>query len=361
MSGSWGQNFRITIFGESHGAGIGVVIDGMEPGIRLDMEEIERQMARRAPGNRLSTPRKEADQVEIVSGVKDGVTCGTPICGMIRNTNTRSVDYSRTQDLLRPSHADYTGHIKYKGFEDFRGGGHFSGRITAPLTFAGALAAQALRSHFAYQAGSHILQIHTVNENAFRSEDLKAATLASLQTQRIPVLDPETAKAYEEAIETARMAQDSVGGIVETALLGLPAGLGDPFFDSLESRLAHLAFAVPAVKGIAFGTGFEFAGLRGSEANDSFCIEDGEIRTRTNHNGGILGGITSGMPVVFRTVFKPTASIAREQQTVNRRTMQEESLCIVGRHDPCIVLRAVPVVEAIAAIAVYDAYRTASI
>lgn len=357
MGGNWGQQFRISIFGESHGTGIGVVIDGMEPGIKLDMDEINRQMARRAPGQKLGTPRKEADQVEILSGVKDGYTCGTPICGMIRNTNTRSGDYERTRQLMRPSHADYTGHIKYKGYEDFRGGGHFSGRITAPLVFAGAVAEQALKSHIGYQAGSHILQVYNVKEDGFTAECMDAEQLRKLQDVRIPVLCPDNAAKIEEVIEAARMDLDSVGGIIETAIVGLPAGLGDPFFDSLESRLAHLAFSVPAVKGISFGAGFDFAGMKGSEANDPFCLVDGEVRTGTNNNGGILGGITSGMPVVFKTVFKPTASIAREQRTVNITTMEEETIAIVGRHDPCIVLRAIPVMEAVAAIAVYDAWK----
>ncbi len=358
MSGNWGQAFRLSIFGESHGNGIGIVVDGLEPGLRLDMEEIRFQMARRRPGQKLSTARSEADEVEILSGVKDGITCGTPVCGLIRNTNTRSGDYELTKDLARPSHADYTGHVKYRGFEDYRGGGHFSARLTAPLVFAGALARQALKSHLDFETGSHITQLYTVKEADFTEEDIEADRLRALQNERIPLRDPSRADEIETVIEEARRQLDSVGGIVETAIAGLPAGLGDPFFDSLESRLAHLLFSIPAVKGVSFGSGFAFAGMKGSQANDEFCLKDGAVRTVSNHNGGILGGITNGMPVTFHTVFKPTASIARQQRTVNLRTMQEEPLRITGRHDPCIVLRGIPVLEAAAAIAAYDAWKS---
>lgn len=358
MSNVYGQNIKVSIFGESHGKGIGVVIDGLEPGLLIDMEEVRRQMARRAPGQKLGTPRKEADQVEILSGLWEDRTCGTPICGIIYNQNTRSQDYERTKRLLRPSHADYTGHVKYKGFEDYRGGGHFSGRITAPLVFAGALCRQALEQR-GVVIGSHITRLYDVTEPRFTGETLKEETLRELGKEMVPVLTKDHADTIALRIEAARMEQNSLGGIVETALLGVPAGLGDPFFDSLESRLAQILFSVPAVKGVSFGIGSDFALMTGAEANDPYTVEEGRIRTVTNHNGGILGGITNGMPITFETVIKPTPSISRPQQSVDLVTKQRETLTIVGRHDPCIVPRAVPVLEAAAAIAVYDAWKGA--
>ncbi len=358
MSNVYGQNIKVSIFGESHGKGIGVVIDGLEPGLLIDMEEVRRQMARRAPGQKLGTPRKEADQVEILSGLREDRTCGTPICGIIYNQNTRSQDYERTKRLLRPSHADYTGHVKYKGFEDYRGGGHFSGRITAPLVFAGALCRQALEQR-GVVIGSHITRLYDVTEPRFTGETLKEETLRELGKETVPVLTKDHADTIALRIEAARMEQNSLGGIVETALLGVPAGLGDPFFDSLESRLAQILFSVPAVKGVSFGIGSDFVLMTGAEANDSYTVEEGRIRTVTNHNGGILGGITNGMPITFETVIKPTPSISRPQQSVDLVTKQRETLTIVGRHDPCIVPRAVPVLEAAAAIAVYDAWKGA--
>ena len=360
MGNIYGHSLKVSIFGESHGKGIGIVIDGLEPGLVIDMEEVRRQMARRAPGQKLGTPRSEADQVEILSGIRDHITCGTPICGIIYNQNTRSQDYERTKMLLRPSHADYTGHVKYKGFEDYRGGGHFSGRITAPLVFAGALCRQALERKGAV-IGSHILRLQDVTEEAFTSETLTGKNLHQLGTQALPVLQEENADTIALRIEKARMELNSLGGIVETAVLGIPAGLGDPFFDSMESRLAQILFSVPAVKGISFGIGDQFARMSGAEANDPYTVVDGQIRTLTNHNGGILGGITNGMPVVFSTVIKPTPSISRPQQTVNLETMQPETLEITGRHDPCIVPRAIPVLEAAAMIALYDAWKEAGI
>lgn len=358
MSNIYGRNIRISIFGESHGAGIGIVIDGVKPGTPVDMDKIAAQMARRAPGGSLSTARKEADQVEILSGILNGRAEGTPICGIIRNTDTRSSDYLKTAGLLRPSHADYTGHIHYKGFEDIRGGGHFSARITAPLVFAGALLRQALETE-GIRIGSHILQIHNVKEEAFTGQDLTEDIFAELAAMRLPVLDASMEPLMREEIESARAVGDSVGGIVETAVTGLPAGIGDPFFDSMESRISQILFSVPAVKGISFGSGFDFAGMTGSEANDPFRLYNGRIITETNHNGGILGGITTGMPVVFQTVLKPTASIAKPQKTVDITRMEEAEITVSGRHDPCIVVRAVPVIEACACIAVYDAMKEA--
>ncbi len=352
MSNTWGNEIKLSIFGESHGDGIGMILDGIMPGIHLDMESIQKQMARRAPGGALSTPRKEADEVEFLSGIVDGVTCGSPICGIIRNTNTKSKDYGKTKDWMRPSHADYTALIKYGGFADYRGGGHFSGRITAPLLLAGSICGQVLEQKFGVQTGSHIVRLGEYQEAKWLDIDQKMLKIK--EESRIPCEDPQQ---VADIIEAARLEADSVGGMVETAITGVPAGWGDPFFDSLESRLAHLLFSVPAVKSVSFGAGDEFAAMRGSEANDAFCLKDRRICTKTNHNGGILGGISNGMPIVFQTVIKPTPSIGKKQTSVNMNTMMEEENQIEGRHDPCIVLRAIPVLEAVAKIALYDAWK----
>lgn len=352
MSNTWGNEIRLSIFGESHGDGIGMILDGIEPGVRLDMDGIKWQMARRAPGGVLSTPRKEADEVEFLSGIMDGITCGSPICGVIRNTNTKSKDYSKIKDWLRPSHADYTALIKYGGFADYRGGGHFSGRITAPLVLAGSICGQVLEQKFGIQAGSHIVRLGEYEEENW--QEIDSQRLKQCEASEIPC---ENSEKIVRIIEEARSTADSVGGMVETAITGIPVGWGDPFFDSLESRLAHLLFSIPAVKSVSFGAGDRFAAMRGSQANDAFCIQDGKIGTKTNHNGGILGGITTGMPIVFQTVLKPTPSIGQKQISVNVDTMQEEENQIVGRHDPCIVLRAIPVLEAVAKIALYDAWK----
>ena len=352
MSNTWGNEIKLSIFGESHGGGIGMILDGIMPGIHLDMEAIRTQMARRAPGGALSTPRKEADEVEFLSGIVNGVTCGSPICGIIRNTNTKSKDYSQTKDWMRPSHADYTALIKYGGYADYRGGGHFSGRITAPLVLAGSICGQVLEQKYGIQAGSHIVRLGEYEEANWSVVD--SNLLKKMAKNRIPCDDPQK---VADIIEAARLDADSVGGMVETALTGVPAGWGDPFFDSLESRLAQVLFSVPAVKSVSFGAGGQFAAMRGSEANDAFCLKDGKVATKTNHNGGILGGISNGMPIVFQTVIKPTPSIGKKQTSVNMCKMIEEENQIVGRHDPCIVLRAIPVLESVAKIALYDAWK----
>ncbi|MGL5677841.1 MAG: chorismate synthase [Cellulosilyticaceae bacterium] len=354
MSGMWGSKYRLSLFGESHGEGIGVVIDGIEPGIVIDMEEIYKEMARRAPGrDKLSTTRKEADRPEILSGVFEGRTTGAPLAMVIRNTDKRSKDYSKTKDLARPGHADFTGHMRYQGFNDYRGGGHFSGRITAPLVFAGAVAKQVLQQK-GILVGAHIKQVHQVKDESFDALKLDAKCFETLLERELPVLNKACITPMKDAINEARMACDSVGGIIECGIIGVKAGKGDPFFDSVESRIAHLAFSVPAVKGIEFGQGFDFANVKGSEANDPYTIQDGEVRTLTNHNGGILGGITNGMPILFSVAIKPTPSISQEQQTINMKTLENATLKVEGRHDPCIVQRAVVVIEAIAAIAVLD-------
>lgn len=354
MGATWGKQLTLTIFGESHGQAIGVVIDGLPPGMLLDMAQIRREMARRAPGrDDFSTPRQEGDEVEILSGFFQGRTTGTPLCGMIRNQDHHSGDYARSKDLLRPGHADFTGFIKYQGFNDYRGGGHFSGRLTAPLVFAGALAKQYL-NQLGITVAAYIRSIAQVMEAPLDPVQPDLELLLAVREKDFPALHPASAAAMQAAITQARNEKDSVGGVVETFVLQLPAGLGEPFFDSVESRLAHLLFAIPAVKGVEFGSGFATSGMCGSQANDPFYLNNGQVQTRTNHHGGILGGITSGMPLVFRTAFKPTPSISQMQNTVDRQTNQETTLEIVGRHDPCIVPRAVPVVEAATALVIMD-------
>lgn len=354
MSGVWGKNIKLSIFGESHGAALGITIDGLPSGVQLDLEYIKKEMNRRAPGNSaLSTPRKEGDKFEILSGFFNDRTTGTPLCAIIRNSDQHSKDYTQLKYNVRPSHADYTGYVKYKGFNDYRGGGHFSGRITAPLVFAGAVAKQLLKEK-GIIIGSHIKSIGNVQDDAFNSTDIDADSLEMLLSEDFPVLNKEALPEMTGKILDAKKALDSVGGVIETAVINIPAGVGSPFFDSLESELAHIIFSIPAVKGLEFGSGFDITKLKGSEANDEFYAENGNIKTKTNNNGGILGGITSGMPVVFRTAFKPTPSIARLQHTVDIETLENVDLEIHGRHDPCIVPRAVPVVEAAAALAVLD-------
>lgn len=357
MGSTWGNALKISIFGESHGAGIGVVLDGFPAGVPYDEAFVLREMERRAPGrNRQSTARREADTPQILSGVYGGKTTGTPICAVIGNTNTRSQDYAALADQPRPGHADYTGAVRYHGFNDPRGGGHFSGRLTAPLVFAGALCKLYLKKK-GVTVGAHIQSIAQIQDTAFDDVAVSANELDALRMQEYPILNPRAQAAMLAAIEDTRMDCDSVGGVIECAAVGLPAGLGSPMMDTVESRLSSILFAVPAVKGVEFGVGFGFAEYRGSHANDPMYLDaDGRVRTETNNNGGVLGGITSGMPVVFRAVIKPTASIAKRQNTLNLATGKVEPLEIHGRHDPCIVTRAAPVIEAAAAVALTDLY-----
>lgn len=353
MSAVWGRKVRYTIFGESHGDCIGIVIDGLPPGLALDQGLIEREMARRAPGqNALTTSRSETDSVTIGSGLYQGKTDGSPLCALLKNSDTRSVDYAVEPRLFRPGHADYSGFVKYQGYNDPRGGGHFSGRLTAPLVFAGAIAKQLL-APAGIVIGAHIARIGAVADTAFDAAAVSASLLTVLRHSPLPVLDAAAADAMRQAVAQAAAAGDSVGGVVEAAAVGLPPGLGEPFFDSVESVLAHLLFSIPAVKGVEFGSGFALAAMRGSQANDSFMVNNGKIQTASNHHGGILGGITSGMPLVLRAAFKPTPSIAKQQDTVNA-IGEAAVLAIKGRHDPCVVLRAVPVVEAVIALALWD-------
>ncbi len=349
---TWGNKIKISIFGESHGTAIGIVLDGIPSGLSLDMDFIRCEMCRRAPGqNSLSTPRKEADEVEILSGVLNGITTGTPICGIIKNTNTKSKDYNK--NLIRPGHADFTGFQKYGNSHDFRGGGHFSGRITAPLVFAGAIAKQVL-SQRGISIGSHIKQIYNIKESSFMEYDLSKEFLNEISLKDFPVISNEIGEKMKQAILCAASEKDSVGGIIECAVLGLAAGCGSPFFASLESVISSMMFSIPAVKGIEFGRGFDFANLKGSDANDPFETDGERIFTTTNNNGGINGGISNGMPILFSVAIKPTPSIAQIQNTVDIEKMENTTIEITGRHDPCIVQRAAVVVECGVALAVLD-------
>lgn len=354
MSGMWGSKIKLSIFGESHGNAIGITIDGLPAGFSIDMDKIMMEMARRAPGkSSLSTPRKESDIPEILSGYFEGKTTGTPLCAIIRNSNTKSKDYSKLKDVMRPGHADYTGAVRYKGFNDYRGGGHFSGRITAPLVFAGAICKQILEVK-GIIVSAHINSIGKIKDCSFLESDISDELLNSFKEKELPLINTKLEDEMRQEILSARSSGDSIGGTIECAILGVSPGIGDPFFDSVESTLAHLMFSVPAVKGIEFGKGFDISKMRGSEANDEYYLENGNIKTKTNNNGGILGGITNGMPIIFNVAIKPTASIFNEQNTVNIVTMEETTLCIEGRHDPCIVQRALPVIEAVAAIGITE-------
>lgn len=349
-----GDQIKLTIYGESHGASIGAVLDGLPAGVSVDWDEVRREMERRAPGrNALSTDRKEKDAFEIQSGYFNDHTTGTPLCVMIRNGDQHSKDYDQLRHIMRPGHADYAGHVRYGGYNDYRGGGHFSGRLTAPLVFAGAIAKQVLQSR-GITVGSHIQRIAGVEDARFSPLGESAERLEQLTHELLPLLDPSKAEAMKLAVRDARSAKDSVGGLIEVMAVGLPAGLGDPLFDSVESALAHMLFSVPAVKGVEFGDGFALAQMRGSEANDAMQYDGGTVKTLSNHNGGITGGITNGAPLLCRLVIKPTASIAKAQRTVDLDTGEDAELSITGRHDPCIVQRAVPVVEAATAWVLLD-------
>lgn len=347
MSSSYGENLRLTVFGQSHSKAIGMVLEGIPANNEIDTQKLNKFLARRAPGkNKYSTPRQEADVPEFLSGIVDNKTCGAPISAVIYNQNTRSQDYENLKTVPRPSHADYTAQIKYFGAQDVCGGGHFSGRLTAPMCIAGGICLQLLEKE-GIQVFARIKSIGNVqDDNEFDS---------SVADKDFPTVSEQAGEKMKELIEQKRLQGDSVGGIIECVVSGLPAGLGDPMFDGMENKISQIVFGIPAIKGIEFGLGFACAQKSGSENNDEFCIIDGKIKTKTNHCGGILGGITNGMPLVFRVAVKPTPSIAIEQNSVDLIENKETSLKIVGRHDPCIVPRAVPCIEAAAAIAVYDA------
>lgn len=354
MSSAWGEKVKISIFGESHGPAIGVVLDGLPAGEALDFDAVALQIGRRAPGRDLSsTPRKESDLPQILSGALDGVTTGAPLCAMIQNTNTKSGDYDNLKSVPRPGHADYTAFLRYGGWNDVRGGGHFSGRLTAPLVFAGAVCRQLLQRRGVF-IGAHVAAVGSQKDAAFDPAAVSESLLAKLSSVYFPVIDPEAEAKMREVIESARVAQNSVGGVVECAAVGVPAGIGDPMFGGIEPVLSSILFGIPACKGVEFGAGFGAAELFGSENNDAFCYDGEQVKTETNHAGGILGGISTGMPIVFRTAFKPTPSISLEQNSIDLTTKTNMKLSVHGRHDPCIVPRAVPVVEAAAAIALLN-------
>ena len=351
MSNTLGDKYRVQVFGQSHSPMIGAVIEGIPAGVTPDMAFISAFMARRAPGGALSTARREADAPQIVSGLNErGETCGAPLCALIQNTDARSRDYDRLRDVPRPGHADYTAAVKFAGHNDIRGGGQFSGRLTAPLCFAGALAMQLLKAK-GIGIRARVRSVAGIDDAPI---DLCHPPMEGLCEGPLPCVDADAARRMAAAIEAARSDGDSVGGIVECWASGLPAGLGEPMFDGVENRVAKALFGIPAVRGVEFGLGFAAAGMRGSTHNDPFRVENGQIVTDGNRHGGVLGGITSGMPLVVRAAFKPTPSIAKVQHSVSLSRNEDESLVIQGRHDPCIVPRAVPVVEAVVACVVMD-------
>lgn len=352
MSSTYGEILKLSIFGQSHGPAIGMTIDGIPAGLSVDLNNLQNFLNRRAPGQgSYATARKEADKPEFLSGIVDGYTCGAPIAAIIANVNTRSGDYENLKDCPRPGHADYPAQIKYKGFQDVAGGGHFSGRLTAPVCIAGGLCKQWLEG-IGIRIGAHISSIAGIADEPEKLDwlhpDLDTISNA------FPVVNVDAGKKMLEEIEKAKAEGDSVGGIIECIITGLPAGIGEPMFDGIESKLSQIIYGIPAVKGLEFGSGFEGSNLRGSQNNDPYTIADGKVQTLSNHAGGILGGITTGMPLVFRAAIKPTPSIAKQQQSVSLKNRENQSLSIHGRHDPCIVPRAVPVMEAAAAIALFD-------
>ncbi len=350
MKNTFGTSVCLTVMGESHGAYIGAVLDGLAPGIEVDEEKIRHALTLRRPAGKISTSRQEKDEYIIASGVFGGKTTGTPITLIIPNADTRSRDYSKNFGLARPGHADFTAHEKYHGFEDFRGGGHFSGRVTSALVALGAIARDALEKKGIF-IGTHIKEIAGIPDAPFR--DIRAE-LDAIYNKTFPVISEEAGEAMTKKIEEAADAGDSVGGILETAVIGLPSGMGEPFFDSVESIISHMMFSVPGVKGVLFGAGENFAKMRGSEANDPLRIENGRVYTTSNNNGGVNGGITNGMPLVFSCIMKPTSSIYRAQDTVDMYKKENATLEVAGRHDPCIVHRAGIVVTSLTAIAVCD-------
>lgn len=349
-----GEKIKLSVFGESHGEAIGCVIDGLPAGKALDMELIQKEMDKRAPGrDKSATARKEPDEPQILSGVLNGTTTGAPLAMIIKNTNTRSGDYGNLKYVPRPGHSDYPAYVKYSGFNDIRGGGHFSGRLTAPLVFAGAIAKQLLADR-GITVGAHILQIGSVSDKPFDKNNITAQMLNELSSDFFATISTEKEMEMRAVIESARLQGDSVGGVIECAAVGLPVGVGSNMFSTVEGRLSYALFGIPAVKGVQFGAGFDFAAMRGSEANDPYEIRNGAVYLKSNNNGGVLGGITNGAPLVFSVAVKPTASVAVAQDSVNLETLENEKLVVKGRHDPCIVPRAVAVVEAVCAFTLLD-------
>lgn len=350
MHSTYGENLKLSIFGQSHGPAIGMTLDGIPAGLRVDDEKLAGFLARRAPGSsQYATSRREPDRAEFLSGIVDGHTCGVPITAIIKNRDVNSADYDNLMHTPRPGHADYTARIKYGSAYDNAGGGHFSGRLTAPLCIAGGMCLQWLEE-MGIRIAAHIVQVGCAKDKRFDPVQPELDQVGRI----FPTLTAEAAEDFQAIITQARAEKDSVGGKIECAVTGLPAGLGGPMFGGVESRIAGILYGIPAVKAVGFGLGEEFANLNGSESNDAFTIHDGRVETVTNHCGGILGGITNGMPLIFHVTFKPTPSIGRPQQTVNLLTGENATIEIKGRHDPCIAVRAVPVVEAAAAIAICD-------
>lgn len=354
MSSVIGDKIKLSIFGESHGEAIGCVIDGLPAGIKIDMNAVYKDMQRRAPGkDKTSTPRLEKDIPHILSGMFDNVTTGAPLAMVIENTNTKSGDYSNLMTVPRPSHSDYPAYVKYDGNNDVRGGGHFSGRLTAPLVFAGSVAKQIL-SQRGVAIGAHIKQIGSVCDAVSDLNKTDKSLLDTLSSSTFSLIDETKEQAMRDEIEKARLSLDSVGGIIECFAVGLPVGLGGNMFDTVEGKLASILFGVPAVKGVEFGIGFGFADKRASEVNDQYEIKNGRVATLSNNNGGVLGGMTDGAPLSVSVAIKPTPSIAKKQKSVNLLTMENAELEIHGRHDPCIVVRAVPVIECAVALGLLD-------
>jgi len=354
MSSEFGKLLRISIFGQSHGAAVGVVMDGLPAGERIDLQEVQAFLQRRSPGKReLTSARSETDRPEILSGLVNQITCGAPLAAIFRNQDIKSADYEQFSRFPRPSHADYPAFLRYHNFQDVRGGGHFSARLTAPLCFAGAVALQILKRH-GITIGGHIATIGTATDRPLSPLLVTKDQLLALQQMQMPLCDPEAGGLMYQQVREAAAAGDSIGGVIEAAVVGLPGGLGNPMFDGIESRLSAVLFAIPAVRGVEFGSGFSAAGMRGSEHNDPWCMKNGHVVTASNHHGGVLGGITTGMPLLVRVAFKPTSSIAQEQQTVDLHNRTDAALTISGRHDSCIALRATPCVEAVLAAVLLD-------
>ena len=352
MSSTWGNNIKVSIFCESHGEAIGTVLEGIPAGQKINFDEIICQLNRRKPRNDgFTTSRKETDNFKILSGIFKGHTTGTPICAVFYNEDADSSSY---KDLVfRPGHADYTAHVRYQGFEDYRGGGHFSGRLMCPLVFAGSICRQILENK-GISIGSHISSVGNINDKSFDPVNVSKASLKNLSQSEFPAIDQEAKSIIERKILSIKSQGDSVGGTIECAIVGVPAGLGNPIFDNIESKISSIIFGIPAVKGIEFGRGFDSSKILGSENNDNYILKEGKISTETNNHGGILGGISSGMPIIFKVAFKPTPSIAKKQITIDAKNNSQKILKLTGRHDPCIVLRAAPIVESAAAIAILD-------
>ncbi len=354
MSSTYGDKIKISVFGESHGNGIGVVIDGLPAGVKIDMDKVLVQMSRRAPGkDKTATPRKEADLPKVLSGMLGDTLTGAPLCAVIENTNTRSSDYGNLLSCPRPGHSDYTAFVKYNASNDIRGGGHFSGRITAPIVFAGAICRQILEQK-GIKIAAHIKSIGNVCDDSFNPVCIDEKLIEKLNNSTFALINDGAEEKMRECVEDARMNLDSTGGTIECAVTGIEAGFGEPMFEGVEGVIAKAVFGVPAIKGIEFGKGFELAKMRGSQSNDPFEYKDGKVVTTTNNCGGILGGITNGMPILFTAAVKPTPSISQKQRTVDLQTKQNTTLEIHGRHDPCIVPRAVPVIEAVTAVAIIN-------